>query len=656
MGHDADHAPHLEALLERHLRAFLGDVDASVIALFREQLDWQELGGGETLMRQGDVGDAMYIVLSGRLRVQVSDSDGGSRVISEIARGEVVGEMSLFTDEPRLATVTAVRDSVLVKLPKSRFRQLIEGSAQVSIALTRLIIRRLQDPQHQPALEKPVVIGLMPITDGVNADYIVDELALELAKIGRVQVVDADMVDEELGVPGLADSGAHDVDVNRRIAMLLDAVEARADYVLLQTDPALGVWTERCCRHCDELLLLADATQPVAVHPLEQKLLANRAPGDGAAEILVLLHEEGVQMPRNTAAWLARRPLAGHLHLRPTLAADIARLARIESRSAIGLVLAGGGARGIAHLGVLEALDELGIPVDCTVGSSIGAVMAVYAASDQYLPAVFANARRAFRGNPIGDFNLLPLLSLSKGKRLRRVLTRATRNLMGGDHDLEDLWKTCYCIATNYSKAREQTLASGNIVECLLASTSIPGALPPVIRDHDLLFDGGTFNNFPVDVLRRMRGVGTVIGVDLGYRNPRRITHDDVPGTWALLRDRLRPRAKRRYRLPSLPAYLMNVSVLYSTARQRGAERLCDIYLNPPLLRIGMLDWHEFDRIVRLGHAHAIEALTANETAQALRVPESPDADSVDEYEDDEEFTDPLLKDVLNQLEAMERK
>ena len=287
----------------------------------------------------------------------------------------------------------------------------------------------------------------------------------------------------------------------------------------------------------------------------------------------------------------------------------MARLARLQNRSAVGLVLAGGGARGIAHLGVLKALHEHGIEIDCVGGTSIGAVMASYVASDQPLEMVIANARRAFSVNPLGDFNLLPLLSLIKGRRLRRILTRAAHDLLGFNADIEDLWKSCYCIATNYSKACEQALTHGDLVETLLASTAIPGALPPIIRDSELLFDGGTFNNFPVDVMHAMRGVGTVIGVDLSYRNPRRINHKEMPGSWALLRDRLRPRAQRRYRLPPLPAYLMNVSVLYSTARQRSAQQLSDIYFNPPLLGIGMLQWHKFDQVVRLGYAHGREVL-----------------------------------------------
>jgi NTE family protein len=108
-----------------------------------------------------------------------------------------------------------------------------------------------------------------------------------------------------------------------------------------------------------------------------------------------------------------------------------------------------------------------------------------------------------------------------------------------------------------------------------------------------------------------MRGVGRVIGVDLSFHKPRRIEHVDMPGNWALLRDRLRPRHKRRYRLPSLMSYLMNVTILCSTSRQREARKLCDLYFNPPLERVGMLQWDKFDSIVRQGHAHGAGVLAA---------------------------------------------
>ena len=115
----------------------------------RDRLTWVEVSGGQTLMEQGAPGDSMYLSISGRLRAYVRDEDGVPRMVREMGRGQVIGEMSLYTDEPRSASVVAIRDSVLVRLDKAHFAELLASSSQVSMALTRQIIRRLQT-QHEP--------------------------------------------------------------------------------------------------------------------------------------------------------------------------------------------------------------------------------------------------------------------------------------------------------------------------------------------------------------------------------------------------------------------------------------------------------------------------------------------------------------------------
>ncbi|MBV7430231.1 MULTISPECIES: cyclic nucleotide-binding and patatin-like phospholipase domain-containing protein [unclassified Acidovorax] len=609
-------------LLTEHLRSFLHGIEPEALELLRAHLEWVEVPGGSTLMAQGEPGESMYLTVSGRLRAYVRGDDGHQRRVADMGRGQVIGEISLFTDAPRAATVVAVRDSVLVRLTKDVFKTLLASSAQVSIALTRQIIQRLQSgtAANVAALERPVAMGLLPISAGVDLQGFGQGMARQLGLIGRVRVVDSATVDAELREAGIAQREGADATANRRIAMLLDEIEARNDFVLLVADPEPTPWTRRVSRHCDELLLLADAQAEPALHAIEEQCLLRRAPLAEAAEILVLLHPAGTRCPQGTQRWLDRRPVADHLHVRPALDRDMARLARIQSRTAVGLVLAGGGARGFAHLGVYRALQEEGVEIDCVGGTSIGSVMAAYVASDQPLEAVMANAREAFRTNPTGDFNLLPLLSLIKGRRLRHILHAAVERLVGFPAQIEDLWKNYYCVATNYSRASEQVVRRGSLVKSLLASISIPGALPPVVHEGDLLCDGGTFNNFPVDVMRGMRGVGTVIGVDLNFRKPRRIDLDDVPTSWALLRDKLRPRAKRRYRLPSLASYLMNVTILYSMSRQRQSQQLTDLYFNPPMDRVGMLQWNRFEQIVQQGYAHGTEVLDALDAVRRQRI------------------------------------
>lgn len=612
-----------EELLTRLLAGCFGDVDEATLALLRARLEWVELAGGQTLMEQGDAGDSFYISVSGRLRAYVRDELGRQRMVREMSRGQIIGEMSLFTGEPRSATVVAIRESVLVRLRKHDFDELIATQPQISIALTRQLIRRLLKEQHRSLVERPVTMGLLPVSDGVDIAGFARQLAAPLERIGRVRVVGSHDIDAALAPHGLSLT-ADGPEVSRRVALLLDEIEAATEFVLLVADDGPTPWTQRCARHSDELLLVADATAAPELHATERAVLVDRPPRSEAAEILVLLHPPGTRQPTGTARWLARRPLADHVHVRIDRDTDFGRLARLQSRTAVGLVLGGGGARGFAHLGALRALREQGVVVDCVGGTSIGAVMALLVACDEPVDRVQDIARRAFALNPTRDLNPLPLISLIRGERLKRVVSAAIRELVGGEGRVEDLWKPFFCIATNFTQAAEERIAHGPLQQALLASIAIPGALPPVVRDGELLCDGGTFNNFPVDVMQAQRGVGVVIGVDLGLNRQRRIEFEQMPSWWQLALDRLRPRRNRRYRLPSLSSYLMNVTNLYSHSRRGLARAAVDVYLNPPLSRVGMLEWHRFDDIEGQGYAHARETLAALDPALRARLCPAP--------------------------------
>lgn len=598
---------HQEDLLDQHLRSLLGPLEPDTLALLRERLVWIDLGAGETLMRQGDAGDAMFLVVSGRLRAYQRGADGSEQPLREMARGQVVGELALYTGEPRSATVVAVRDSVLVRLDRSGFEQVLAGSARLSLAMTRQLVARLRQTEARARLPRPATVALLPITGSVDARRLADALAVQPA-LGRACVVDAIAMRRLLDEDGIA-ADADAASEQRAVSLVLERLEAGHDVVLLVGNDRPDAWTTRCSRHADEILLLADAGAPPELHAVERALLMPRPGRAEAPERLVLLHAAEVTQPSGTRRWLARRPVAHHLHLRPALVGDLARLARLLSHTAVGLVLAGGGARGFAHLGVWRALVERGIEVDVVGGTSIGAVMAFAVACDRPVDEVTRSVGRAFALNPTGDYNLLPLISLVKGRRLARVIDRAVLQMLGSDADIEDLWKGYYCVASNFSQAREERLVRGRIARALRASVSIPGALPPVVIDGDLLCDGGSFDNFPVEAMWQQRGVGRVLGVDLDARKPRAVEQDEAPSTWALLVDRLRPRARRRYRFPTLVSYLMNVTILYSSSRRLAMRRLTDLCFVPPLERVGMLQWDKFETIVRQGHAHAAELL-----------------------------------------------
>lgn len=582
-------------LLATYLRDNFPGIDADTLENIQDSVQWVELRAGDVLMEQGQPGDAAYLTVSGRLRVYVKTDDGVPRMVRELGRGEITGEISLYNHATRSATVVAIRKTVVVRLDKANFTALVARNPQVSFALTRKIIDRLQTQNDRRPLPPPVTVTLLPITGAVDAAALAKRLALALAPFGRACTVDSSAAGTSASDP----------------SAMLEELEAGHDFVLMVADAQASDWTQLCISQSDEVLLLADATQPAAVHPVEEICMVNPPQRSEVAQTLVLLHPASIISPIGMRRWVERRPVTSHLNLRPELESDIARLARLLSRNAVGLVLAGGGARGFAHLGVWKALKELGIEIDCVGGTSMGAVMAAAIAADQGVPRTMDVLKQAFKVNPTGDYNMLPMVSLIKGRRVRAVIERSINSLMGGPVDIVDLWKGYFCIGSNYSQGREMQWHQGDLGRALRASIAIPGALPPVVMDGELFCDGGTFNNFPADVMRNMRGVGKVIGVDLSARRSRRFEFEEMPGTWQLMLDRLKPRAKQRYRVPSLVSYLLNVSVLYSVSRQSESRRQTDLYFNPELNKFGFLQWGRFSSIVTKGDDHAREVMGA---------------------------------------------
>ena len=130
-----------------------------------------------------------------------------------------------------------------------------------------------------------------------------------------------------------------------------------------------------------------------------------------------------------------------------------------------------------------------------------------------------------------------------------------------------------------------------------------------------MMYDGSTFNNFPVDVMARL-GAGRIIGVDLSVDRGQVFDIDCVPGTLALLRDKLKPRAKRRYRLPSVPETMLRSSFITSISKQKEMGKFTDLLFQPRVPECRLLDWNRFDEMVAAGYSQARQMLAGLTDAQ----------------------------------------
>ncbi|RMF24275.1 MAG: hypothetical protein D6765_12010, partial [Bacteroidetes bacterium] len=340
--------------------------------------------GGEVLFEQGERGRDLYILVSGRLQAVVRQSNGQTKVIGEVSRGETVGEMALFTGEPRSASIVALRDSVVVKVSQEAFQEMIRRHPTMVINIAKLIIQRLKRLNLAEQLAYKVVnICLVPVSKGLDRAGVARRLADELSRHGKVLLLDAAAVDEHFHSPGLAQVAQTDQERYQPLVAWLDEMEALHDFVLYMADAEPTEWTKKCLRQADEILLLADAQASPAFSAVERWLAEGDETTPRKSQTLLLLHREGgAQMTGRAARWLKQRQVKFHHHLRWSIREDFERLARFLSGKAVGLVLSGGGAKGMAHIGVYRALVENGVQFDLVGGTSIGSVMGAFIAQE----------------------------------------------------------------------------------------------------------------------------------------------------------------------------------------------------------------------------------------------------------------------------------
>jgi len=113
-------------------------LDEPTLAALDAELKWVRVPGGQTLFRENDVADALYVVMSGCLGVSVSDGHGGDTLVSRIVAGETVGEMGILDGGFRSATVEALRDTELLRLDKSSCERLVEQYPRSMLSLMSL--------------------------------------------------------------------------------------------------------------------------------------------------------------------------------------------------------------------------------------------------------------------------------------------------------------------------------------------------------------------------------------------------------------------------------------------------------------------------------------------------------------------------------------
>ena len=565
-----------------------------------EQIGMLQLNGGDWLMHQGDEGDALYFLVRGRLQAWAAGADGRDRgtFLNEIVAGDSVGELSLLTGAPRAVGVQAIRDSLLVSIDRQTFETLVTQFPSLGLKLAGNVANLLQSRHARAAAttRNLQAITILNLDDSAKAFGLCHRLADSMSEPGQTLLLSPDRL-ADLGAP------VTDVTGNDEIpAALADWFHEKEDehrYVLFQCHADNPAWTRFALRQSDMVLLVADASGNPRVRRWEADVLSDS--GAAIARRLLVLLQPGEGPYHGTPEWLEERELDFHVHVRRDRPADADRVTRIVTGNALGLVLAGGAARGFAHLGVYKAMEELGLPVDWIGGTSIGGIMGAALAGHWGTDEAIQITRKCFvAGKPFSDYTL-PLISLIRGRRMARLIREHF------DFPIEGLQTPFFCLSCHLDTGEVKVHERGHLGDAVRAGASIPGIIPPAVVDRRLAVDGAVINNLPVDIMQR-KPVGTIVAVDLSTHKRVEVDYSETPSPWAVLRGRYFP-FSRKYRVPGFSTVMLKATELGTLARVRELGHQADLLLKPQVRHFGMTEVKSFDAIVQAGYEHAMMEL-----------------------------------------------
>ncbi|KAI6247902.1 Lysophospholipase NTE1 [Erysiphe necator] len=635
-------------------------------------LEWVQVSAGQIIYKQGDESDAIYIVLNGRLRLMLNSENEGMKIIGEFGQGESVGELEVLTETVRPATLHAIRDTELAKFPKTLFNSLAQEHPGITIKISKMIASRMRTlvdghifHQTRKDLSSTLnrnsfsslnfrTVTILPVTTGIPVIEFASRLTNALTQVGAMNGITSlnqSAILNHLGRHAFSRMG------KLKLSQYLADLEDKFGLVLYVVDTNVNSpWTQTCISQADCILIVGLAEGVPAIGEYERFLLGMKTT---ARKELVLLHADRFSPPGLTRAWLRNREWinGGHHHVQMSFRTstvpvhpqarkfssvikqrvqvlqaeiqkytsrrvtqtplystdtifkgDFHRLARRLCGKSIGLVLGGGGARGISQVGIIRALEEACIPIDIVGGTSIGSFIgALYARDADVVPMYGRVKKFASRMASMWRFALdltYPSASYTTGHEFNRGIFKTFENTQ-----IEDFWLEFYCNTTNISKSRSEIHTSGYAWRYVRASMSLAGLFPPLCDEGSMLLDGGYVDNLTVSHMKSL-GADVIFAIDVGSLD------DDTPqdfgdslsGFWAFA-NRWNPFSS----YPNPPtlaeiqarlAYVSSVDALERAKNMPGCH-----YMRPPIDSYGTLDFGKFDEIYQVGYKYGKEYL-----------------------------------------------
>jgi NTE family protein len=532
---------------------FFSELPDDVLKAISARLHLERYRKGDIVFVEGGSGDSMYLLESGQVKI-VSGTGEEERLFAYLGPGNFFGEMALLLSEPRSATVKVDIDAELWVVHKTDMDELLEQYPSIAVTISRELSRRLRETDQQPTRRHEYRV--VAVIGGRAGD-----LALSLAQQTGEQVLLFDL-------GGLRHSELDLEALSRSSVTLLDS-QSTSYLMAGGLAESLGSLVEKFDR---VLLWILPQKSEVAIKAIE-------------------LADVTIHIGPGKENWVEQTAIKGHWHVADEPAA-IDRVARRIARRLVGLALSSGGARGIAHVGVLHALEEEGIPIDLVAGTSAGSLFgALYAAGlslDEITAfAVGLKGKVDLRGR-LWDFNLPPRSGLIRGQRTLDYLDKAL-----GRRAFSDLKVPLYIVAADVISGEEVIFESGSVAEAVRASISVIGVFSPAFVRGRYLIDGGAVNPVPTGILAQ-KGAGLIIASSV------------ISGLEEQARYR---REKGKESSPNFLGVVMNMMGIMEREIIKTKMVPVDVVINPRVGIYGFMDFDKAKEIIHLGEEAAQEEI-----------------------------------------------
>ncbi len=542
---------------------FFKDFPEEELEEIGSQLQFKRFAQGDVVFNEGTPGDALFLIESGQVRV-VSDTASQQQVLATLAAGDFFGEMALLTEEPRSAGVVASVDTGLWALRKADFDRLLQAHPAIAVTLSRVLSRRLSEVNHQ--------LTATPRTEtGERLLAVLGDQTPALARSLHRQTGERVL----LFNCNVSAAAANWTD-------WLEAVHPAGGYDRLDASAALG--PEDMARnigalleHYERILMLVGAART----PLALQAIA-------LAEAVVPLNGD----PPNWVLQLADR----RVWSLPPDRANLDRVARRIARRTVGIALSSGSAHGLAHIGVLQVLEEAGIPIDVIAGTSIGSLVGAIYATGKGIRSLLSfadeSAMKLNVRSGLWDYAIPFRHGLIWGNQVVKYIRRLVDNAT-----FESLATPLHIVAAELVSGREAVLNTGPVAEAVRASLSIPGLFVPYLLAGCYYVDGGAVNPVPCSVLAQ-HGANIIVAVNVTAEPEDR----DRRGAHALGRGKGRG-------LPSIVEALMGSLELMEYEIAKTKSHPVSVLIQP---KTGMYD--------SMGAEHAPELILSGERAAREQV------------------------------------